>query len=176
MGSLANAVESYGQWLAEDEQRGEISFSVSCESLGGPEVAVEVGHHTIRADEPKSLGGGGTAPTPVGYLIAALGSCVAIGLSYWSDILDIPFDSARVVVEGKINPAGAYALQEGVSPTFSDMRIEIRVLGSEPRDQYEELVATTASYSPLLETFKRPMPVPTFLTVSRPTAPVNPAE
>jgi putative redox protein len=166
MGELASAVESYRQWLDEDEQRGEVTLRVSCDWLGGTEVAMEVGRHTVRADEPKSLGGGGTAPTPVGYLMAALGSCVVIGLSYWSDILDIPFDSADVVVEGDIHPGGAYALRDGVSPSFSDVRMEIRVSGSESEDRYEALVAKMASHSPLLETFNRPIAVSTKLTVS----------
>lgn len=169
IGQLAKAIESYGQWLDEDERRGNIAFSVSCESLGGAEVAVQVGRHTVKADEPKSLGGTGTAPTPVGYLTAALGSCVAIGLSYWSDILAIPYDSAQVVVEGEINPAGAYALREGVGPSFSDLKLEIIVSGTEPRERYELLVAKMQSYSPLLETFRRPMPVSTTLTVTSPT-------
>lgn len=103
-------------------------------------------------------------------MIAALGSCVAIGLSYWSDILDIPFESAEVVVEGEINPAGAYALRDGASPTFSDLRLEVRVSGNQPRDSYELLVDRMQTYSPLLETLSRPMPVSTTLTVTSPTA------
>lgn len=171
MGELANAVESYRQWLDEDKQRGQITLSASCKSLGGTEVAVEVGRYTVRADEPPSLGGGGTAPTPIGYLMAALGSCVAIGLSYWSDILEIPFDSAEVVVEGDIHPGGAYALRDGVSPAFSHVRMDIRVSGSETKNRYEELVAKTQSHSPLLETFSRPIPVSMKLTVASPTEP-----
>lgn len=88
-----------------------------------------------------------------------------IGLSYWSDILEIPYESAEVVVEGDIHPGAAYALRDGVSPSFSDVRIEIRVSGPEPTDRYEDLVAKMESYSPLLETFKRPIAVSTGLTV-----------
>lgn len=165
MGELAGAVESYREWLDEDEKRGELTLTVSCTWLGGAQAAVEVGRHTVRADEPKSLGGGGTAPNPVGYLMAALGSCVVIGLSYWSDILEIPYESAEVVVEGDIHPGGAYALRDGVSPSFSALRMEIRVSGPEPKDRYEQLVAKMESYSPLLETFNRPVPVSTTLTV-----------
>lgn len=166
MGELASAVESYRQWLAEDGQRGEVTLSVSCEWLGGTEVAVEVGRYTLKADEPKRLGGGSTAPNPVGYLMASLGSCVVIGLSYWSDILEIPFDSAQVVVEGDIHPGGAYGVDDGVGPTFSELRVEIQVSGSEPHDRYEELVAQMNSHSPLIEALNRPIPVSTRLEVS----------
>lgn len=166
MGELASAVESYRQWLAEDESRGEVTLSVSCEWLGGTEVAVEVGRHTVKADEPKRLGGGSTAPNPVGYLMASLGSCVVIGLSYWSDILEIPFDSAHVVVEGDIHPGAAYALTDGVGPSFSELRVEIRISGSEPRDRYEELVAQMNAHSPLLDALETPIPVSTLLEVS----------
>ncbi len=165
MGELASAVESFRQWLEGDEQRGEVTLSVSCEWLGGTEVEVQVGRRTIKVDEPKTFGGGGTAPNPIGYLMAAIGSCTVIGLSYWSDILEIPFDSARVHVEGDINPGGAYALGDGVSPSFTAVRMEIALSGSEPKHRYEELVAKMETYSPLLETLNSPIPVSTSLTV-----------
>lgn len=166
MGELAHAAESYRRWLDDDEQRGEVTLTVSCGWLGGTEVAVQVGRHTVRVDEPKRLGGGGTAPNPVGYLMAALGSCAVIGLSYWSDILEIPFDSAEVVVEGDIHPGGAFALGDGIGPSFSELRMEIRVSGSEPRDRYEELVAKMNSHSPLLETLNSSTPVSTSIRIN----------
>jgi uncharacterized OsmC-like protein len=166
MGDLAHAVESYREWLDDDQQRGEVTLSVSCEWRGGTEVAVQVGRHTVRADEPKRLGGGGTAPNPVGYLMAALGSCAVIGLSYWSDILEIPFDSVEIIVEGDIHPGGAFALGDGIGPSFSELRMEIRVSGSEPKDRYEELVAKMNSHSPLLDILEKPVPVSTRITVS----------
>lgn len=166
MGELAVAVESYRQWLDADEQRGEVTLSVSCEWLGGAEVAVEVGRRTVKVDEPETLGGGGTAPNPVGYLMTALGSCVVIGLSYWSDMLEIPFDSAHVVVEGDIHPGAAYGLGDGVKLSFSDLRIEIRISGPEPRERYEKLVAQMNAHSPLIETLNNPMPLSTRLEVS----------
>ncbi len=166
MAELANAIESYRQWLDEDEQRGEVTLSVLCEWLGGTEVAVKVGRHTVKVDEPKTLGGGGTAPNPVGYLMAAIGSCAVIGVSYWSDVLKIPFDSAQVLVEGDIHPGGAFALGGGISPSFSDVRVEIRISGSEPQARYEELVNKVNSHSPLLETLNSPIPVSTSVKVS----------
>lgn len=161
MGELATAVDSYRRWLEEDQNRGEVTLSASCEWLGGTQVDVEVGRRTLKVDEPKSLGGGGTAPNPVGYLMTAIGSCTAIGLSYWSDILEIPFDSAQVLVEGDIALGAAYGVGDDVSPSFSEVRLEIRVGGPESMDRYEELVATANAHSPLLETLARPIPVST---------------
>jgi len=166
MGKLAEAIESYRRWLDEGEQRGEVTLSVESGKLSGTEVEVTVGRRTVRADEPKRLGGSGTAPNPVGYLMAAVCSCEAIGLSYWSDILDIPFDSAQVHVEGDIDPGGAYGIGNSTSPTFSDMRIEVRISGSEPKESYEVLMAKVNSHSPLLETLNTPIPVSTTLIVN----------
>lgn len=165
LGDLAHAVETYREWLDDDLHRGEVTLSVSCEWMGGTEVAVEVGRHTVRVDEPRKLGGGGTAPNPVGYLMAALGSCAVIGLSYWSDILGIPFDSVEVVVGGDIHPGGAFALGDGISPSFSELRMDIRVSGSEPSDRYEKLVAKMNSHSPLLDILEKPVPVSTTVMV-----------
>lgn len=165
MGELADAVESYRRWLAEDERRGPVTLGVSCELRGGTEVAVQIGRHSVRVDEPKRLGGGSTAPNPVGYLMAAVGSCEAIGLSYWSDILEVPFDTVEILVEGDIHPGGAYGFDDANAPSFRDMRIEVRISGSEPKGRYEELVAKTNAHSPLLATLSNPIPVSTTVRV-----------
>lgn len=80
-----------------------MTVSVSCAGLGGTQAEATIGRHTVHFDEPRSFGGGSTAPTPVGYLVAAVGSCSVIGLSYWSDILQIPYESVEVVVDGDIH-------------------------------------------------------------------------
>lgn len=47
--------------------------------------SVTVDGHEIRADEPETLGGGGTGPTPHGLLLAALGTCTAMTLRLYAE-------------------------------------------------------------------------------------------
>lgn len=166
MGELTEALESYREWLDEDERRAQVTLTVPCELVRGVEVEAEVGRHLVKVDEPRRLGGGGTAPNPVSYALVALGSCSAIGLGYWSDRLGIGFDSIRIVVEGDLDVRGNLAFQEGVKASFSSVRIEIHIVGSERAERYDELAQTVNAYSPLLELFTTEIPVTTTLEVN----------
>ena len=46
---------------------------------------VDDGTHRLQADEPVSLGGSNTGPTPYGYLAAALGACTTMTLRMYAD-------------------------------------------------------------------------------------------
>jgi uncharacterized OsmC-like protein len=48
------------------------------------------------ADEPASIGGGGTGPTPYEYLLAALGACTAMTVRMYSDRKKWPLESVVV--------------------------------------------------------------------------------
>jgi putative redox protein len=56
------------------------------ESGGAPHAQkIKVGHHVIAADEPTSNGGGDTAPSPTGMMLAALAACTSITLRMYAD-------------------------------------------------------------------------------------------
>ena len=66
---------------------------------GGPmrcEVGVE--GHTIVTDEPESLGGGDSGPTPQQLLAAALASCVLTTIQMYAQRKDWDLSEARVEV------------------------------------------------------------------------------
>lgn len=167
MGELTVALDSYREWLEEDEERARVTLTVPCELVRGVEVEAEVGKHVVKVDEPRTLGGGGTAPNPVNYALVALGSCTAIGLGYWSDRLGISFDSVRVVAEGDLDVRGNLGFEEGVKPSFNSVRMTIHIVGSESAERYDELTRTVSTYSPLLELFTSETPVTTTLEVDQ---------
>jgi putative redox protein len=78
----------------------------------GYATEVRAGGFTLRADEPVSLGGTGTGPTPYDYLAAALGSCTVMTLRMYADRKGWPLEGAGARLEhAKIHAADCAACE-----------------------------------------------------------------
>jgi putative redox protein len=62
----------------------------------GYRTEITAGAHTFLADEPVSLGGTGTGPTPYELLLGALGGCMAMTLRMYADRKRWPLRGVRI--------------------------------------------------------------------------------
>lgn len=82
---------------AADETGDEGVVEVRETGLGKFQAMVQAGPHRLLADEPVSIGGFASGPSPYEYLSAALGACTSMTLRMYAQRKNIPLD--RVSVE-----------------------------------------------------------------------------
>lgn len=113
-------------------------------------------------DEPPALLGEDTAPNPTEALLAALGTCVAVGVQANAVAKGWVIQSIAVELEGDINITSVWGTGD-TSPKpvgLTDVRIKVQ-LEAEGATEAEkaELIAHAAAWSPVLNTIKNPVDI-----------------
>ena len=73
--TLSTVIEGTRAAVTANPTAAQVLFSTQGELTGVTEVEVRTPTHSFTVDEPPALGGGGTAPNPVEFALASLGSC-----------------------------------------------------------------------------------------------------
>jgi len=113
-------------------------------------------------DEPPQLLGDDTAPNPTEALLAALGSCLAVGIQANAVARGWTVRAIEIELEGDINITSVWGIGN-LSPkplglTAVRMKARLDIDGAIDAE-LDELVAHAAAWSPVLNTIRNPVPV-----------------
>lgn len=112
-------------------------------------------------DEPPQLLGDDTAPNPSEALLAALGSCIAVGIHANAVARGLALRRIELELEGDVNITSVWGTGDlGPKPVgFTAVRVRVRLDSDGPRDALEALVAHAVQWSPVTGTVRNPVPV-----------------
>jgi uncharacterized OsmC-like protein len=110
-------------------------------------------------DEPPGLLGDDTAPNPSEASLAALGSCLAVGIHANAVARGITVFRLEIELEGDLNITGVWGTGDlSEKPVgFTDVRAKVTFEADRPRDELEALIAHAKVWSPVANTFTRPV-------------------
>jgi uncharacterized OsmC-like protein len=110
-------------------------------------------------DEPPGLLGDDTAPNPSEASLAALGSCLAVGIHANAVARGITVFKLEIELEGDLNITGVWGTGDlSDKPVgFTDVRAKVSFEADRPRAELEALVAHARVWSPVANTFTRPV-------------------
>ena len=112
-------------------------------------------------DEPPQLLGDDTAPNPSEAVLAALGSCIAVGIHANAVAQGIALSSLELELEGDINITSVWGTGD-ISPKpvgFTAVRVRVRLDAPADRETLSRLVAHAVEWSPVTGTIRNPVPV-----------------
>lgn len=110
-------------------------------------------------DEPPGLLGDDTAPNPSEASLAALGSCIAVGLHANAIHRGIKIKSLELELEGDLNITAVWGTGDvSEKPVgFTDVRIKVHLDADAPQSQIDALIDHVTKWSPVANTFSRPV-------------------
>jgi uncharacterized OsmC-like protein len=110
-------------------------------------------------DEPPGLLGDDTAPNPSEASLAALGSCLAVGIHANAVARGITVYRLEIELEGDLNITAVWGTGDvSEKPVgFTDVRAKVTFEADRPRDEIEALIAHAKKWSPMANTFTRPV-------------------
>ena len=129
---------------------------------------IEDGGWKLIVDEGVRDGGNGEGPDPGVFGRAALGSCLAMGYAMWSSVLGVAFENIEVDVEADYDARGMFGVDESISPGWGAVRYVVRIESSAPEADVQRVVEYADKLSPLLDDFRRPLPVTRELHITTP--------
>jgi uncharacterized OsmC-like protein len=110
-------------------------------------------------DEPPGLLGDDTAPNPSEASLAALGSCLAVGIHANAVARGITVYRLEIELEGDLNITAVWGTGDtSEKPVgFTDVRAKVTFEADRPREELEALIAHARQWSPMANTFSRPV-------------------
>ncbi len=121
------------------------------------------GKHELLADEPSSLGGANTGPTPYGYLMAGLGACTTMTLRLYARRKKLPLSKVTVTLRhSKIHAEDCAACDKNAAGKIDRIERELTLEGELNAEQRERLLEI-ADKCPVHKTLHAPVEIITRL-------------
>jgi putative redox protein len=131
-------------------------------STKGFSQEIRAGDHTLRADEPKTLGGTDTGPNPYDLLLGALGACTSMTVSLYARRKQWPLEAVTVRLRHAKVHASDCADCETKQGKLDSIVCEVELHGSLTEEQRKRLLVM-ANRCPVHKTLKSEIDIRTHL-------------
>ncbi len=145
--------------LNADPAQAQAAFYAQSRLGEGFNSSVTIRQFGVTIDEPPALGGQDTAPNPVEYILAALGSCQEITYRLYADALGIPLNGVSVKLTGTIDLRGFFNVQHDVRPGYQVIEAEVILDSPASETELARLKDVVDRHCPVLDILRNPTPV-----------------
>lgn len=114
----------------------------------------------VLVGEPPALLGDDSAPNPSEMALAALGSCISVGMLANATHREVTLTRIEVAMEGDIDISAVWGIgdvPEDKVPGFTDVRCTVTLAGDTDEQTLQEIHDNAIRWSPVVNTFRRPV-------------------
>lgn len=126
-------------------------------------VQFEGGKMTMEADQPTSLGGGGTVPGPMIYCLYGSASCYAATFATMAAMAGITLKKLKITAESFMDFSKIFGLSG--NPIVEKVKFSIYVESDAPAVKLKELEELSKERCPAVYCLTNPIPLETKLTI-----------
>jgi putative redox protein len=145
--------------IAANPSAGTAHYKVESRQESGLRSDVRIRQFSVPVDEPTSLAGQDSAPSPVEYALVALATCQEITYRLHADHLGIPLDRVSVTLEGDIDLRGFFAIDDDVRAGFERIWGTVKLESPAPESELKRLKAHVDAHCPVFDLLSNSTPV-----------------
>lgn len=119
---------------------------------------------TFKADIGKTEGGNDKGPGPGILQRGALGACLAIGYVQQAAVMEIPIEHIEVTVEAENDYSGRFGIED-LPPGSQQLKYKVFIESPAGEDEIKKVIEEADRLSPVLDDFKRAIPVTKEITI-----------
>ena len=155
---LTTTIAAVRAQLGQAPEAPVVSFTVDTTLIEGYQTDVRIRDFTLTVDEPTTIGGTDTGPSPVELVLAALGTCQEIVYATYARVLGVPLDAVAVRAEGRLDLRGFFGVAD-VPAGFQDVSFAVDIASPAPPEAVARLVEAVNAHCPVLDILRQPLPV-----------------
>lgn len=125
----------------------------------GQEDASRSAPFVLTSDEPAVLLGTNAGPNAVELVLAALASCLSVGIAYNAAARGITLQEVTLHLEGDVDLQAFLGLSDAVRPGYEGVRVRYHIVSDASAEQLDALMAHVEATSPVLDIIRHPLPV-----------------
>lgn len=150
-------VAELAQRYAADPEAAQSFWAARTQWTGEFKSATYVRHHApLQTDEPEWLAGTDSAPNPVEYVLAAVGSCLTVGYAAAAAAQGIELRSLEVEVKGNVDLRVFLGVAEGHAG-YSDIEVTTYIDSDADEEALRTLHEAVVKTSPVGNTVENPV-------------------
>ena len=141
------------------QQGGHSETRIQSFSGAGGEDTTRSRPFVVVSDEPAVLLGTDQGPNAVELVLAALASCLSVGIAYNAAARGITLRALTVNITGTLDVQAFLGLSDAVRPGYEALHVRYHLESDATPDQLAELLTHVQKTSPVLDIIQPPVPV-----------------